>query len=136
MKTEEINIAIAEACGWDWTVWGKKEVRVYAPKGFRANWSGEDKSTNSMCWPLAKGETHERAAAALIQRACPDYCNDLDALHEAEKTLTPEQRNRYIKRLFDVVYRDQGAVGTAHIWHATAPQRAEALCRVLNLWKE
>jgi hypothetical protein len=57
----------------------------------------------------------------------PDYLNDLNAMHEAEKVLTKEQRWEYI-----------GNLGTeeAFTWtclHATAAQRAEAFLKTLNL---
>lgn len=54
----------------------------------------------------------------------PDYLNDLNAMHEAEKTMTGLQRDAYFDRL---------------VWFgpplfATAAQRAEAFGRTLGLW--
>lgn len=61
----------------------------------------------------------------------PDYFNDLNAMHEAEKVLTNNQRGDYSIKLQTI---------TGGEWflcyHATAAQRAEALGRTLNLWTE
>jgi hypothetical protein len=48
----------------------------------------------------------------------PDYLNDLNAMHEAEKVLSPEQQSRYYDHLTHWHHR--------HVWKATAAQRAEA----------
>ena len=57
----------------------------------------------------------------------PDWCNDLNAMHEAEKTLTSAQLLDYIAFLFDTCY--EATV-------ATARQRAEAFLRTLGKWEE
>lgn len=69
----------------------------------------------------------------------PDYLNDLNAMHEAEKTLTIEQNYVYWNTLRDLICVDEN---TGH-WcdlkasgHATAAERAEAFLRTLGLWKE
>jgi hypothetical protein len=58
---------------------------------------------------------------------CPNYCNDLNAMHEAERMLTKEQTDEYIAVLFDSTYE---AI------LATARERAEAFLRTLGKWKE
>jgi hypothetical protein len=61
-------------------------------------------------------------------RALPNYLNDLNAMHEAEKYLTNEAFEVYIGKLRKMfIARDN-----AHC--ATAAQRAEAFLRTLNLW--
>ena len=69
----------------------------------------------------------------------PDYCNDLNAMHEAENSLQLWQHEQF---------RDQLAkqVAPHHIWareyyhrlrpyvSATAAQRAEAFLKTLSLW--
>ena len=91
MTDEQINAAIAEACGWG-------EECVLNTDGNRV-WV-----TN---FPL--------------------YCTDLNAMHEAEKTLTSAQLLDYIAFLFDATY--EATV-------ATARQRAEAFLRTLGKWDE
>ena len=100
MNPEKQRIAIAEACGWK--VHPKDRFIVIPPN-----------SPNSV-QPLY---------------TLPDYLNDLNALHEAEKTL--KVKIEYYEHLRDVCGRD--SVGSA--FTATAPQRAEAFLKTLNLWK-
>jgi len=86
MSEEQINIAIAEACGW-----AHPSVQPYA---------------------------------------FPDYCNDLNAMHEAEKTLTRDQIE---------VFCDQLLPKNHGIWwgiHTTARQRAEAFLKTIGKWKD
>jgi hypothetical protein len=95
MTDEQINRAIAEACGW------KEGVERYVQN-----------------LPLMK--------------APPDYCNDLNAMHEAEKTLTDDQFKWYThwveKLMPETKYRCYLC--------ATASQRAEAFVRSLGKWEE
>jgi hypothetical protein len=75
---------------------------------------------------------------AIFQLAkVPDYLNDLNAMHEAEKVLTPEQRVQY--RIWLILNSDgRKAVFPsveAAMCHATAAQRAEAFLGTLGLWK-
>lgn len=70
-----------------------------------------------------------------------DYCNDLNAMHEAEKTLTIQQKeNEYSDNLTQVViYLKRGlTIGLVEYLgiHATARQRAEAFLRTLGKWEE
>jgi hypothetical protein len=57
----------------------------------------------------------------------PDYLKDLNAMHEAEKVLNPEQLSEYYIQLASAMFRP---------FRASAAQRAEALLKALNLWKE
>ena len=94
MTNEQINAAVAKACGW------RKEDGVYV-------WHGNG-----------------------IDRTCCelwDWCNDLNAMHEAEKVLSSTQQDEYWDRLTDE--------GVDHLF-ATARQRAEAFLRTLELWEE
>ena len=63
-------------------------------------------------------------------------CNDLNAMHEAEKVLNKEQEKNYFANLRGVVgdlvwYRTVGKT-----YRATARERAEAFLKTLGLWKE
>ena len=58
----------------------------------------------------------------------PNYCNDLNAIHEAEKGLNDEQWVAYGKEL--------SRLGVFPMVHATAHQRAEAFLRTLEKWEE
>ena len=64
----------------------------------------------------------------------PDYCNDLNACHEAEKTLTPDQG---IVFRFLLARNSDGRDATfktveAAMCHATALQRTRALIATLE----
>ena len=68
----------------------------------------------------------------------PNYLNDLNAMHEAEKVLTLGQRVIYADNLCIIwTGRDDRAVP---IWfwitEATAAQRAEAFLRTIGKWEE
>lgn len=80
----------------------------------------------------------------------PDYLNDLNAMHEAEKACltTIPLVTDYGIRLVNALHREHKknpriqdtswripVVGNCG-WFATAAQRAEAFLRTLNLWEE
>lgn len=68
----------------------------------------------------------------------PDYPNDLNAMHEAEKGLRGMDRNEYARHLFCAIQAPKEIPNTT--WEkavfATAAQRAEAFLRTLNLWDD
>ena len=76
-------------------------------------------------------------------RLVPDYLNDLNAVHEAEKTLDDGVLWRgYLNQLWEVVCPERNqmngldaATGLLLV-HATAAQRAEAFLKTLGLWEE
>jgi len=98
MTPEEQRIAIAQACGW--TGFNPDNIPDCLQYTARAP-SGK--------WGLI-----------------PDYPNDLNAMHQAEKVLTKDEATTYAcgklrGGLFDAV-------------HATAAQRAEAFLRTIGKW--
>lgn len=71
----------------------------------------------------------------------PDYLNSLDAIHEAEKVLTIQQRVQWHFNICEIVKASSPmkcangyADVTFQLCHATAAQRAEAFLKTLNLW--
>lgn len=58
----------------------------------------------------------------------PKYTEDLNAMHQAEATLTPEQQAGYEANL--------DAITRHFAYRATAEQRAEAFLKTLNLWQD
>jgi hypothetical protein len=67
----------------------------------------------------------------------PNYCTDLNAMHQAEKVLTKD-RNSYLTELAILVSTDD-LRGQDADWPwvcATARQRAEAFLRTLGKWEE
>ena len=105
MKEKEINVAIAEACGWKFD--GAVATR---PDGMRMH--------SFINNPKAE--------------FTPDYCKDLNAMHEAFEYLrkTDEHAFGCMTDMLETV------VGRGPLWHATARQRAEAFLCTVGKWKE
>lgn len=106
MTDEEINIKIAKAVGY-----------LPCPK------------CDDCGYWLPPGATSYRVAVVI-----PNYCNDLNAMHEAEKTLIPpgKGKSRYTRILeesLDVPTDNH----QFYVVHATARQRALAFITTLNL---
>lgn len=123
MKPEEQRIAIAEACG----------ITVYEEHDGSGLWSAKGPRWSS----YKTGLDLEHAQRVSL----PDYLGSLDAMWEAEELLTEGQTQRYILALSEVTkavfetYIGPPARMHFNLYHATAPQRAEAFLRALNLWK-
>ena len=72
----------------------------------------------------------------------PDYLNDLNAMHEAEKVFELAELNKYPSKIGVGNYADKlanvvgGVPGCYAQLHATAAQRSEAFLKTLGLWKE
>jgi hypothetical protein len=107
MTPEAQRIAIAEACGW--TPW--------------------EKSTSGKFFTGPTGRIDHVVNL-------PDYLNDLNAMHEAEKTLTSVLH--YVQTIGEVVSRVYGDNRDAIRLSitATAAQRAEAFLRAVGKWND
>ena len=97
MTNEQINMAIAKACGWY-----------------------EEDNESEICW------TRRELTYCLHEDKLPDYCNDLNAMHEAEKYIMDESSILYKEELEKV----------SCIWHSTAKQKAIAFLKAIGKWKE
>jgi len=64
----------------------------------------------------------------------PDYLNDLNAMHEAEKVI--DDYMGYVSNLYSVVRQSNGWAVEISVITATATQRAEAFLKTLNLWEQ
>jgi hypothetical protein len=65
---------------------------------------------------------------SIVRELIPDYLNDLNAMHDAENSLTTSQMttmSQYLHRKIGVLWG-----------FATASQRAEAFLRTIGKWKE
>jgi hypothetical protein len=67
-------------------------------------------------------------------KCAKDYCNDLNAMHEAEKTLFPYYARVYANKLARVTGADYS--DDTEYFCATARQRAEAFLLTLGKWEE
>jgi hypothetical protein len=101
MSYKQINAAIARACGWK----SKEE-------------------TNGVPWLWQRTKSDYTIECSMEP---PDYCNDLNAMHEAEKT---------ILHLNDGYKWELSRTECFAVWHATARQRAESFLRTLDKWED
>jgi hypothetical protein len=125
MNSDKQRIAIAEYCGW-------KDVRGVTHLGIPPE--------NGMLFPYP--EHHEEDWRLKPFHGIPDYLNDLNAMHEAEKMLYNDknQSERYAEFLLDVLEVPSPFIGTARCAfltnHATAAQRAEAFLKTIGKWED
>ena len=114
MNPEQQRIAIAEACGW---------TKLHQPIPSIDNLHGITPNGNKS-----------------IYVPVPDYLNDLNAMHEAEKILNEKQAVWYLQKLTQVRFKAgvSGMIGCMidKTVFATASQRAEAFLRTIGKWKE
>jgi hypothetical protein len=125
--------AIAEYCGW-------KDVRGHM--GIPPE--------NGMLFPYP--EHHEEDWRLKPFRGLPDYLNDLNAMHEAEKSLEDKDENGRLMAEYaswklssvceiyspknELVHAYAGSIGNYLLVHATAAQRAEAFLKTIGKWEE
>lgn len=102
MTNHQINAAIAEVCGW--TEIGSCDC------GFKIS-----------------GMPPYRSAH---KKHIPDYCTDLNEMHDAEKVLQDDQREVFYPRNLGAWQRPFNVI------YATARQRAEAFLRTVGKWEE
>jgi hypothetical protein len=108
VNPEAQRIAIAEACGWS---------RCEGSMGYETRYRGTPSETT-------------------VWVSLPDYLNDLNAMHEAEKVLTEEQRIAYSDCTYDIALKAQKETGKWRWISLTAAQRAEAFLRTIGKWEE
>ena len=106
MTPEAQRIAIAEACGW------RIAERVLP----------ELKEEAIYCWIQPNGNEWQ-------EQILPNYTEDLNAMHEAEKVLNQEQKEDYFFIIFNFYGNWPKAI------QATAAQRARAFLRVIGKWE-
>ena len=135
MKPDKQRIAIAEYCGWK-RVDNDPDRHPYwmAPVGDYRHGSPLDVN-------LIKGE--------MVKKMFP-YLEDLNAMHEAEKTIPKRDKGIYANNLMHVVgpdgetdmvddYGEWSTSPTTSVFamlHATAAQRAEAFLKTIGKWEE
>lgn len=103
MTDNEINAAIAEACGWT-------NINSAGKAGRAPN------------------------ADYIGYEFIPDYCNDLNAMHNAEGLLSESQWQDFVDHLVN----DWSSLPDPwkEVCHATAKEKAKAYLKTLGKWKE
>jgi len=120
MNVQETNIKIAYACGWRNV--GKRLPKVHHNVKILIGVPPENttpKYTDWACSPI------------------PDYCNDLNAIHDAEKAVIMKDQDKYglkySQALFDICNPiDKSGCSSANMLYATARQRAEAFIKTID----
>ena len=114
MTDEQINAAIAEACGW------------------KLQCSPEhQKATEG--WQFGHTFAINPSNEVVSRNSIPNYCTDLNAMHEAEEMLPDEIWLEYSDNIQPL--RSVSAWVKSYL-HLTARQRAEAFLRTLDKWEE
>lgn len=119
MTPEQINIAIAEACGW--------------------KWHGEATYGGTQCNGWWKDDRYSF-------HGIPNYHGDLNACAAMEATTSYLERAKYADTLYAIIPASQCSIVASYegehdfggyfgLLTATAPQRCEAFLRTKGLWK-
>lgn len=94
-----------------------------------------NKAIAKACGIVGKsGEIYKTSEGWVVN--CPDYCADLNAMHEAEKVLTIPQEKDYFFNLEEIVGDLIWFRSSPKSHRATARERAEAFLRTLGKWEE
>lgn len=128
MKPEQQRIVIAEECGWEFKFEDDGSVTVISPsKQLRSSWFPQDHSGRHVAFRIAN---------------LPDYLNDLNSMHEAEKVLSNSLWYKYRHEINAIVLHDDSNYWrdernlVSYCIHATASQRAEAFLKTIGKWVE
>lgn len=143
MRPEAQRIAIAEACG----------IKVCWPHDYEdrpwgtSEWGGPTRGYIHHSSQIATckkcGKQLGRLVLDTLPETIPDYLNDPNAMHEAEKTLSYCEQMNFIDALLAIIknepdYDIDDDFCSDDGWSlvsATAAQRAEAFLKTKNLWK-
>jgi len=119
MTNEQINIAIAEACGW-------RIAKKVSPK---------IKEDATDYWIRPNGYEWQ-------EESLPDYCNDLNAMHEAVREVFTDSNMQldYSRTLIFVIKKSSPICkrffSDFDLATATARLHAETFLRILGKWED
>ena len=138
MKPEQQRIALAEACGWSFIREGQSIERNHHIGC--VTWVAI--STDGRKYEYRKG--YQEIEYLTKEDACndrtPDYLNDLNAMHEAEKVIygNPNLPKKYTQQIKNAIRREAGVTKAQMDFDmcitATARQRAEAFLKTIGKW--
>lgn len=125
MKDEDINIAIAKEMGY----------KFAGEASFDAETVG---------WKAADEFAMKPDGGMVFKHAIPDYCNNLNAMHEAVQSLSNKEYIVFcdtLKRMTEVewhaqIHSENANVFWRYINEATARQRARAFLRTIGKWED
>ena len=130
MTNNEINIAIAELSGWYPHPDNDKRKQKFWTHGG----GGYGLPNGCVKRMAANPPVHDGSWEDVP--SLPDYCNDLNAMHEAMKTLSEEQVEKVWETLCDMIPINPHSFRNGLVFDVSARVRAEAFLRVIGKWKE
>jgi hypothetical protein len=120
MNDKEINRAIAEHLGWRW-------------------FDHPDTRERTKTFTLSDKWVLNPAGELVFPHSVPNYCGDLNAMHEAEEAAFGSSNlwAAFLFKLLDAVGASgmPSLDGMTCLLQATARQRSEAFLRVVGKWK-
>ena len=118
MTEDKQKIAIAEACGW-----------TIAPNCKNADRPNEINVSKPL---FIEGSRMGQTIGIL-----PDYTQDLNAMHEAEKVFLKPESSAYVCYLYyRILELGEGILDWQKLAYATAAQRAEAFLKTIGKWED
>ena len=78
---------------------------------------------------------HRESKTVAYTTYLPDYLNDLNAMYEAEKSMTDIQQCQFCDFIFRIMNSKDGVSEFDKV-HSTAAQRCEAFLKTLGLWED
>lgn len=133
MDPDQQKIAIAQACGINIRhCKGFTKTHAAARQGLSGEWRHFDTEEKADHWNASFPSEHWRKEIYTLPSLLPDYLNDLNAMHEAEKTLSDLQWDLYGVYLGFYDKRPPAGPGVRVSIHLSAAQRAEAFLRAIG----
>lgn len=136
MTDRKINKAIAEHLGW------KPIVKQWfcSKDGGESGWLFDDHKEKCEEYLKNIKENDWRYGSTIHPSMSlpPKYCEDLNLMHEAEKSLTDKEQKEYAFQLL-LLLCDGSAVDLSETFillNASAKQRAEAFLKTVGKWEE
>jgi len=128
MTPEKQRIAIAEACGWiackrDSNI--ANRIHTDAPH----SWVG----ISAVVQTLEHGRDESKEFNYWF---IPDYISDLNAIHQAWKCLTPDQKGRYRSELSIIAVRESAHRDECWLEDIAAEFGPEAFLRTIGKWED
>jgi hypothetical protein len=115
MNKNKQRIKIAEACGW---------THIHSETDFNPDNARFSYLAGKHPLDSDKGNDY-----CYYKLEVPDYLNDLNAMHEAEKVILHDNGAEYARNLLKIVPHGDW------MHTATAAQRAEAFLKTVELWE-
>ena len=133
MTQERQRIEIAEYCGWKWYKARGSGIITFntPPTTKRDDW------VENQWDEITRPDNYLSIDVAFVN--CPDYPNDLNAMHQAEKRLKPHRMSGsestlwsdYFMALLRICEREK--ISSAH---ANAALRSETFVRITGKWRD